>query len=125
MFKYTFMALVLAVSLAGCGATQPTTSTLTTTPTPPTPTPTPVPPAATDISVADLAQHARMTDCWIVFNGSVYDITNYLPRHPGGPGKMTPYCGKASGITAAATDQHGPIIGDQLASVAIFKGKLQ
>lgn len=25
-----------------------------------------------------------MDDCWTLVNGRVYDVTNYIPYHPGG-----------------------------------------
>lgn len=34
---------------------------------------------------ADVAQHRAVADCWTIFRGGVYDITRYLPVHPGGP----------------------------------------
>jgi delta8-fatty-acid desaturase len=31
-----------------------------------------------------VSRHRSRDSCWIVLNGSVYDITEWLPRHPGG-----------------------------------------
>lgn len=31
-----------------------------------------------------LAQHNKETDAWISINRKVYDITTYIPKHPGG-----------------------------------------
>jgi len=31
-----------------------------------------------------VAAHSTKSDCWTVIEGSVYDITSYVPRHPGG-----------------------------------------
>jgi len=36
------------------------------------------------ISMAEVKQHSRDDDCWIVVNGKVYDPTKYLQDHPGG-----------------------------------------
>jgi cytochrome b involved in lipid metabolism len=32
----------------------------------------------------DVMSHNRPTDAWTAVNGRVYDITNFLNRHPGG-----------------------------------------
>jgi cytochrome b involved in lipid metabolism len=31
-----------------------------------------------------LAEHSTKDDCWTAISGKVYDITKYIPRHPGG-----------------------------------------
>jgi hypothetical protein len=36
------------------------------------------------ITKADVATHNSKSDCWTIIDGSVYDITSYIPRHPGG-----------------------------------------
>lgn len=35
-------------------------------------------------AVAEVADHNSVTDCWTIISGSVYDITDYVARHPGG-----------------------------------------
>jgi cytochrome b involved in lipid metabolism len=48
----------------------------------------------TTYTLADVAQHATATDCWMVLNTTkVYNVTAYIPVHPGG-NAMVPYCGK-------------------------------
>ena len=36
------------------------------------------------VSAAELAVHNKKEDCWTSVNGLVYDITEYIPKHPGG-----------------------------------------
>ncbi len=40
--------------------------------------------AASGITMAEVGMHTSESDCWTVIEGSVYDITEYIPRHPGG-----------------------------------------
>jgi hypothetical protein len=35
-------------------------------------------------SMAEVATHKSKTDCWTVISGSVYDLTEFIPGHPGG-----------------------------------------
>ncbi|OAG29466.1 hypothetical protein NEDG_00599 [Nematocida displodere] len=35
-------------------------------------------------SWAEIKQHASRESCWIVLGGEVYDVSQYLKRHPGG-----------------------------------------
>jgi cytochrome b involved in lipid metabolism len=47
----------------------------------------------TILTNADVAKHSVESDCWVVVNKNVYNITNYIPNHPGGPGAIIPLCG--------------------------------
>ena len=44
----------------------------------------PIPDGVKLISWAEIARHRSRESCWIVIDGSVYDITNWLSKHPGG-----------------------------------------
>ena len=41
-------------------------------------------PSSGQITRADLARHAKKESCWISIDGKVFDVTNFLPHHPGG-----------------------------------------
>ncbi|EER03443.1 Cytochrome b5, putative [Perkinsus marinus ATCC 50983] len=34
---------------------------------------------------AEVKAHDKSDDCWVVIHGSVYDVTDFLESHPGGP----------------------------------------
>ena len=58
------------------------------------------------ITRIELAKHNTQADCWIGYKGIVYDITNWLPRHPGSAGAIAPFCGTADEFAAAFNQQH-------------------
>ncbi len=46
------------------------------------------------ISRSELEQHASLDDCWMAIEGTVYDLTDYIPKHPTPPSLMAPWCGR-------------------------------
>ncbi len=46
------------------------------------------------ISLAEVARHASAEDCWMVIQGTVYNLTAYLPEHPTKPSIILPWCGQ-------------------------------
>lgn len=61
----------------------------------PTPTPTPAPAAPAcgasggSCTAAQVAAHNSAGNCWVIYAGSYYIITNYVNRHNGGSGAFT------------------------------------
>ncbi len=45
------------------------------------------------ITLADIAKHATAQDCWMAIDGIVYDVTSFIPGHPGGSAILMG-CGK-------------------------------
>lgn len=37
------------------------------------------------ISPLEVAKHDKIDDCWVVIDGYVYDLTDFISSHPGGP----------------------------------------
>lgn len=43
-----------------------------------------------DITMEEVNKHSTKQDCWVVFNGDVYDLTQYVLNHPGGSNCFMP-----------------------------------
>lgn len=39
---------------------------------------------STSYTLAEVAEHSSASDCWTIVLSKVYDISSYVPRHPGG-----------------------------------------
>lgn len=39
---------------------------------------------STSYTLEEVSKHSTKEDCWTVIDSRVYDITSYIPRHPGG-----------------------------------------
>ncbi|MBK1691454.1 cytochrome b5 domain-containing protein [Ectothiorhodospira mobilis] len=46
------------------------------------------------IPLEEVARHDHRKDCWMAIDGQVYDITDYLPRHPGSMDTVLEWCGR-------------------------------
>lgn len=49
--------------------------------------------AAATYTEADVAAHNTAADCWTIVSGKVYNITPYVPFHPGGVAAIVSICG--------------------------------
>jgi cytochrome b involved in lipid metabolism len=45
-------------------------------------------------TLEEIQSHNKKTDCWIAYNGKIYDVTEYIPFHPGGSGQLMRGAGK-------------------------------
>ncbi|KAL4283289.1 hypothetical protein GQ457_16G027580 [Hibiscus cannabinus] len=45
-------------------------------------------------TLAQVSEHNNPKDCWLVINGKVYDVTNFLEDHPGGDEVLLSATGK-------------------------------
>lgn len=69
------------------------------------PMPTPAATATkTTISKSTLAKHAAASDCWSAVDGKVYDLTDWINKHPGGASFIKDMCGRDA--SAAFNGQH-------------------
>ena len=51
------------------------------------------PTTGTGITMADVAQHSTLDDCWSAVNGNAYDLTSWIAQHPGGEQVIVQMCG--------------------------------
>lgn len=56
-------------------------------------------------TMAEVAMHSSAQSCWSAINGNVYDLTSWIPNHPGGPDKILQLCGTDG--SAKFNGQHG------------------
>ncbi len=70
----------------------------------------------------ELSLHASISDCWVAYKGRVYDITKFLPKHPGTAQAILPFCGNANEFEAAFTKKHGTAKANLLMKVGVFMG---
>jgi putative hemolysin len=78
----------------------------------------------TGITASQLAAHSERTNCWVAYQGKVYDITAFLPKHVASAAFLEPYCGTSSDFQAAFTGKHGTSKVPVLESEGVYKGEL-
>jgi len=57
-------------------------------------------PKKSSFLISDVAKHNNENDCWIVIDGKVYDVTNYIESHPGGR-VLVNFCGQDGSLAFA------------------------
>ena len=50
--------------------------------------------SASGIKITEVANHADSKSCWSAIDGSVYDLTDWIGKHPGGATVIKAICGK-------------------------------
>ena len=58
------------------------------------------------LTLQEISKHNTAADCWMIISNKVYNLTSFLPVHPGGMGLILPYCGK-DGTNAFDTKNSG------------------
>ncbi|KAI8969979.1 FAD binding domain-containing protein [Mycotypha africana] len=71
-----------------------------------------------EYTLEDVAKHNKPDDCWVVVNGQVLDVTNFLPDHPGGKKAILIYAGRDA--TAEFNMMHKPDVVQKYAPSAII-----
>mmetsp|Transcript_108587 Transcript_108587/g.212767 ORF Transcript_108587/g.212767 Transcript_108587/m.212767 type:complete len:82 (+) Transcript_108587:85-330(+) len=47
-----------------------------------------------EVTREEVAMHSTETDCWVIINGEVLDVTGFLLVHPGGSRTLMSFAGK-------------------------------
>ncbi|KAG0142076.1 hypothetical protein CROQUDRAFT_663022 [Cronartium quercuum f. sp. fusiforme G11] len=55
------------------------------------------------LSAAEVKRHSNSKSCWVVIHGHAFDVTEFLPDHPGGQAIILKYAG------GDATDAYDPV----------------
>ncbi|MDA3803014.1 MAG: cytochrome b5-like heme/steroid binding domain-containing protein [Patescibacteria group bacterium] len=93
-FKILFLVLFTAIILTGCTTTKQDKTTLTENSLSSSSIQVS---STTDVltySLTQVSEHNTEVDCWQVINGKVYNISKYIPNHPGGLNSVLKGCGK-------------------------------
>ena len=54
---------------------------------------------STEYTRGEVALHKTPQDLWIIIDGKVYDVTNWLKRHPGGKRVIQHYGGEDATVS--------------------------
>merc|ERR1711979_86592 len=69
-------------------------------------------------TVEEVAKHVTKSDCWVVLNDRVLDVTSFLSQHPGGELAILTFAGKDA--TAEFDMIHPPDVIDKYAPDAVL-----
>ncbi len=74
---------------------------------------------STSYTAEQVSEHSTQGDCWTIVNKSVYNITAYVPQHPGGISEITKICGKDGTSLFEGNREHDATADTQLARLKI------
>jgi len=74
-------------------------------------------------SLTEVAGHSSSSDCWSVVGGSVYDLSSWVSRHPGGAKAIISMCGRDS--SDSFNNQHGSSKKAKAALILLKIGELK
>ena len=61
----------------------------------------PPPPQLPCFTREEVAQHKKFKDCWVILHGEVYNVTEWLAKHPGGATVLFHYAGQDASVRYA------------------------
>jgi len=74
--------------------------------------------ATKSYTAAQVAKHGTARNCWTIIGKSVYNLTSWVNRHPGGAGNIVSLCGRDG--TQAFLTKHGTS-GNAVSTLSQFK----
>ncbi|KAH8892129.1 hypothetical protein GQ53DRAFT_863875 [Thozetella sp. PMI_491] len=74
------------------------------------------------LSPEDLSNNSSAESCWILVNGTVWDLTDFAPVHPGGAQVIHKYAGRDA--SAAYNSVHAPSLLKETLDISKRKGTL-
>ena len=82
-----------------------------------------------NVSLKEVSEHNTLNDCWIVLYDRVYNVTDFIPNHPGGSDIFLEYAGYDATIAFRGIGHdfnilqrlHQYCIGDLVMSERIFR----
>jgi len=86
-----------------------------------TTTPTTTPTSNKTYSMKQVRKHKTATNCWTVVGKSVYNVTAWIPQHPGGKAPIIGMCGKRATTAFRAVHRSSPTAKATLAGFRIGK----
>lgn len=63
--------------------------------------------ANTTVDNKKIAEHSTASDCWVIYQNNVYDVTDYIASHPGGKQAIISYCGQDMTAAFDNMPKHG------------------
>jgi cytochrome b involved in lipid metabolism len=54
----------------------------------------PAPANTITLTPAEVAKHSTPDDCWMIIDGTVYDLSGFAPQHSGGSVAIAAFCGQ-------------------------------
>ncbi|MDO3637965.1 cytochrome b5 domain-containing protein [Mycolicibacterium arseniciresistens] len=74
------------------------------------------------LTAEEVARHNSASDCWIIINNNVFNVTPFINSHPGGAARITGQCGRDATTafdTQAGQGSHSNAAREQLANLQI------
>ena len=78
--------------------------------------------AVTTYTIADVEAHSTKESCYTTIDGKVYDITSYIPHHPGGERDIMKICGRDG--SSMFGRQHGGDYETETKLASLYIGEL-
>ncbi|MBW7959892.1 hypothetical protein B6D29_01240 [Microgenomates bacterium UTCPR1] len=60
-----------------------------------------------EFASGEISKHNSKEDCWLIIDGSVYNVTEFIDIHPGGAEKLIALCGQDASLGFETKDGIG------------------